>query len=141
ALVVIGAVTLLWPLNVPLAALAYKIRLGRGPNPLEDEGFWWRCTFAALGLAGLSAVTLGLIYLLDKGAELPPGLVHLLVFLAYVPVAAWYLFWMFAMDDIWQSLNLFLVYILLPAGPIWLIGRMTGSWHKLAHLWPWMLPL
>ena len=60
ALVTIGAVTLIWPVNVPLAALAYKIRNGSGPNPLADEGFWWRSTFAALGLAGAGPGTVWL---------------------------------------------------------------------------------
>ena len=49
-----------WPVSVPLAALAYRVRLGPARVPFETSVFWARATFAGLGssscffLTGLS---------------------------------------------------------------------------------------
>jgi hypothetical protein len=130
-LAVIVTVTLLWPLNIPLVALAYKVRQGQTPIPLETGAFWWRCTFATLGLAGLSLVLLGLDWLLASAAELPAGPVHLVLFMAYLPVAVWYLFVLFALDDLLQALSLFLLYVFLLGLPLVFIDRVLGFWEPL----------
>jgi hypothetical protein len=140
AVAVVAAVTLLWPLNVPLAALAYKVRNGPGPLGLE-EGFWWRSTFAALGLAGMTLVLLGLAYLLVGAAKMPPGVIHLVLLLSYIAAAGWYLFWIFALEDIGQGLSVFLIYVLLAGLPLLVLGRWFGWWARLAAAWPWLLPL
>jgi hypothetical protein len=43
---VVCAVTVAWPLNVPLMALAYKVRRGSEPLDLEARELWTR---SALG--------------------------------------------------------------------------------------------
>src|SRR5467141_791533 len=78
-LTVTAVVTLFWPLNIPLAALAYKVRLGDQPMPLEPRPFWLRSTFAALGLALASLVALGLTFALARGAGFPMGPIHLVI--------------------------------------------------------------
>ena len=141
ALVTVAAVTLPWPVNVPLAALAYKMRQGQEPVGFEPETFWWRSTFAALGLSGFTLFLLWLAYALIVDVELPWGPVHLVLFMAYVPAAAWYFFWIFALEDMLQGLSVFLLYVLVPAGPLLLVGRIAGFWTRLAHAFPWLLPL
>src|SRR5262245_32900724 len=101
-LTVLAVVTLVWPLNIPLMALAYKVRQGGQKIDMEDREFWTRSTFAALGLTALSLVTLGIAYLLIAGAELPAGQMHLVLLLAYLPLAVWFLFWIYAMEDLLQ---------------------------------------
>src|SRR5207249_2606 len=77
ALAVVFLVTVIWPLNVPLLALAYKVRHGGGPLPLEPGSFWLRTTFAALGLFLMTWVLVGLNFLLVDTMALPDGPVHL----------------------------------------------------------------
>jgi hypothetical protein len=138
-LVAITVVTLMWPLNVPLAALAYKVRLGYRPIPLERNALWLRATFAALGLCGMTLVLLGLNYALVAGAELKPEQVQIVLLMLYLPAAVAYLFWIFAMEDMLDALGLFLLYILLPGLPLLLLGRLFGWWNTLGREAPWLL--
>jgi hypothetical protein len=131
-LVTIVGVTVLWPLNIPLAALAYKIRQGSQPIPLEPAPFWWRSAFAALGLAVLSLAVVGLAYLLIKGADLPANAVHLVLLLVYLPIGVWYLLWMFALEDFFQALGVFVLYIAVPGLPFFLLHRLIHGWKPLA---------
>jgi hypothetical protein len=139
-LTVLAVVTLVWPLNIPLIALAYKVRQGGQKIDMEAREFWTRSTFAALGLAVLSLVALGLTYLLVVGAELPRGQMHLVLLLAYLPVAVWFVFWIYALEDLLQGLSVFSLYILLPLLPLLLIGRLTPLWSIVRQAAPWLLP-
>ena len=137
-LVTICAVTLLWPLNIPLIALAYKVRRGYEPIDLEPSALWWRSTFATLGLAGMSLVLLGLLYALVEGAELKPYQVQIVLLMLYLPAAVWYVCVLFAFDDLLDALSLFLLYVLLSGLPLLLIGRIAGWWTALADDLPWL---
>jgi hypothetical protein len=125
-------VTVLWPLNVPLAVLAFRIHHGERPAPLEGKPLWQRAAFAALGLAGLSLALAGLSYLVI-GRDLPPGQVHLVLLMAYVPVAAWYFFWIFALDEVIEGLSIFLIYVCLPGLPLLLLHWLIPNWQLLAR--------
>jgi hypothetical protein len=127
-LTVMIAVTLVWPLNVPLMALAYKIRQGGQKIDMESREFWWRSVAAALGLTGLSLVTMGLTWYLVGQTELRAGIVHLILFMVYLPAAVWFVYWIYAL------------YILVPALPLLLAGRLFGLWPRLRDLAPWLLP-
>jgi hypothetical protein len=128
---IIAATTFFWPLTIPLAALAYRIRLGQRPMPLEPGPFWLRSTFASLGLALLTVIGLALWLVLVVFFELPPGPIEVVLFLVYIPAAVCYLFWMYALDDMLEALGIFLIYVLLPGLPLLLIAWLTGLW-KLA---------
>jgi hypothetical protein len=138
-LVLISVVTLLWPANILLMALAYKVRQGNRPIEMEPSEFWWRCTLAALGLAAFSLVLLGLDYGLVSRAGVPMGPVQLTLFLLYVPAALGFLYWMLALDDLLQGSGVFSLYVLLPLLPILLIGRFGQWWEKLQEAAPWLL--
>lgn len=137
-LVISAAVTLAWPLNVPVAALAYKLRQGPSKIDMDAEDFWWRSAFAALCLFGLGLVTVGLVYLLVESLGLPGGLTRLVILLAYLPAAVWLVFWTYALEDMLQGLGLFVIYVALPGLPLFWIGRLTGLWDWLAQSAPWL---
>ena len=139
-LVTVAIVTLSWPANLPLIALAYKVRHGSKPIDMESREFWIRSTLASLGLAGMTLVMLGLAYVLVVQAELPSGQIHLVLLLAYAPAAVGYIFWVYALEDMVQALGVFLLYVLLPGFPLLLIGRFAGWWDKLRQTGSWLLP-
>ncbi|HYT92232.1 MAG TPA: hypothetical protein VEL76_26190 [Gemmataceae bacterium] len=122
-LVITVTVTLFWPLTVPLAALAYKVRLGPQPIPMENGPFWTRCTFAALGMA-IFALILSALDAMVCESGFPVGIVHTAVLMAYVPVAVWFLTLMFALDDMGEGLSLLVIWIFLP-------GLLLGAFNLL----------
>jgi hypothetical protein len=121
ALILIVSVTIAFPLNVPLAALAYKVRNGPAPVPMEPAAFWGRATLAALVLAGLSLVTSLIDYVLVSSAEVPANVVHLGLVLAYLPAAVYIVFRVFELEDPFQALSLFVLYVCLPGLPLLLL--------------------
>jgi hypothetical protein len=141
ALALIAAITLLLPLSIPLLALAYKVRHGGKPIDMEPQEFWTRSTYAALGLAGLTLLLLGLLYLILEIIDFKDArrAVQLALLMAYIPAGAAYLFWVFALEDFFQGLSVFAVYLLLPALPVLLLGRLFKLWQWLAQVAPWLL--
>jgi hypothetical protein len=112
-LILLIIISLYWPLNVPLAALAYKVRNGAKPIPLPAVSFWVRSAFAALGMALLSLSLMGFDQTLTS-MGLPPGPVHLLMFFFFVPLAAWWMSRIFALEDLWEGLSTVLLFVFLP---------------------------
>jgi hypothetical protein len=139
SLAVVVSVTLLWPLNILLLALAYRVRQSGKKGGLRGSELWWRSSLAATSLALLSAVLLGLTYSLVELAELRAGPVQLALLVAYLPAAVGLVFWMLALEDMLQGLSVFLLYILLPGLPLLLAGRITGLWEWLRRSAPWLL--
>ena len=137
--VLILAVTLCWPINIPLMALAYRVRKGRQQLSIEAKELWTRCIFAALALAVLSAVMLGLLYTLIKTVGLPAGPVQFTLLIAYLPAAIGLLFWILALEDLLQASNVLLLYVLIPGLPVLLAGRMAHIWESLRESMPWLL--
>lgn len=140
-LAVLLTVTVAWPLNVPLMALAFKIRQGQAAVPFETRAFWLRSTFAALGLAVLSLLLVGLDHALTAGAEIPAGPTHLILLIAYLPVAVWYLFVLFAMEDMVPALGVFMLYIFLPGLLLLLIDQGFGFWRPLEPALAFLAPI
>jgi hypothetical protein len=139
SLVLIHGVAVLWPLNVAFMALAFKVQNGPAPLPLEGGEFWTRSTFAALGLAVLSLILIGLAYLFVGTLELPGGPVHLVLLLLYLPLAVACVFWLFALDDVLQALSIFGIYVLLP-GTVLLVLAWWFKWFdRVKANLPWLL--
>jgi hypothetical protein len=115
----------IWPLNIPLMALAYKVRHGAGPIPFEWLELWLRSLLGALGLALAAAVLVGLYWLLVPFASLPAEPVKLMLLVAYLPAGVWFLFWMFALEDMLEGLSLFLIYIFLPGFVLFLLSLLS----------------
>jgi hypothetical protein len=128
-------VAALWPFNVPLAALAYKIHRGPRPLGIERAELWTRSTFAALCVALATLAMLLVDFVLIRFAALPAGPIQLAGFLLYVPVAVWILFVFFALDDLLAGLGLFVIYVYLPAGVLFVLNWLMGVWDPLEQ-WP-----
>lgn len=132
-LVVTVSVSILWPLNIPLAALAFKVRNGQRPMPLESGAYWTRSTFAGLGMAVLAGVAVLLDWFLARSG-IPPGVVHVVVVLLYAPVAVWFLFWIFALDEMLEGVSLLLLFVFLPGLPLALL-HLLGLHVLVADAW------
>ena len=105
----------------------------------EASELWTRSALAALGLAGMALVVLGLAYLLVHVAELPQGPTALVLLLLYLPAAVFYVCWCWGLDEFVDGLGLFLIYVMLPGLPLLLIGWLAGTWHTVADNAPWLL--
>lgn len=130
-LLIFVLVGIAWPLNIPLAALACKIYHGRRKIDLETGAFWWRSTFASLGLAGVCLAMIVLNYITVRGMGIPSGPVHLSLLMAYIAYGAWFMFLMYALEDMVQGLGVFLAYVLIPGLPLlflgWIFPRLLPS--------------
>jgi hypothetical protein len=124
-LILLIIISLYWPLNVPFAALAYKVRLGSLPIPLETASYWLRSLLAAGGMAVLSLSLMGFDAALTA-MDLPPGLVHLLMFFLYLPLGSWWMFKVFALEDFWEGLSTLLLYVFLPGFVLVMLKLLFG---------------
>lgn len=106
--------TLLWPLNIPVMALAFKARLGQQKVPFDPLEYWIRSAVASLGIALLGWVLVLVFYILVAWAGIPEMFSLMIVAIVYLPVAIAFLFWMMAFDEIIEAIGLFLIYLLLP---------------------------
>ena len=133
-------VALAWPLNVPVMALAYKVRRGTQPVDYEPGEFWTRSLLAALGPAVLAVLVFVAAYVLIVPVGLPAGPVLLVLFMAYLPAAVALVWWCFGLDEMLDALGVFLLYVLMPGLPLLTIGWGTGLWGRLGQAAPWLMP-
>lgn len=124
-------VTILWPINIPLLALAYKVRQGPTPIGLERQEFWLRCAGGAFVVALATLVGVWLDNWLVAAAELPPGPTHLIVLAVLSVAAVWILFVFLALEDMTQGLSVFLLYVFLPMFVLFLVNLIVGLWNPL----------
>ena len=129
-----ATVALIWPFNIPLAALAYKIRLGANKVPFKPREYWVRSGIAAGVVAIITLVALAIDYILTDGTDYPAGPIHLVVFMAYVPAAMYALFHYFALEDLMQALSVFVIYIYLPVLVLYVLNAIIGFWQPLVDL-------
>jgi uncharacterized oligopeptide transporter (OPT) family protein len=125
------AITLAWPLNVPLMALAYKIRHGNQPLPMDGGPFWLASTLAALALTGLSLLPVLAGWWLP-GLEL---LVFLAFFFFYIPLAAYLTYWIYGLDEPIEGLSTLAIYLLVPGFPLLFVFWWTGLGRVLVAWW------
>src|SRR5437016_6273467 len=92
----IATVAILWPINVPLIALAYKIQNGARPLSIDRDELWYRSLFGAGVLALLTLAFIFVDYAIIEWTDFPPGPIHLVIFMGYVPAAAYVLVISFA---------------------------------------------
>src|ERR1051326_1629571 len=143
ALVVIAFATLIWPLNVPIAAGAYRVYHQGKPPPFEPQEFWVRSTLTALGLALLTVVFLFVLYLLVDVWELKDvqGPIEVALFLLYLPAGIAFVFWMYAMDDMMESTGVFFLYVSMSGLPFLFIYWVAHLSAKISNWVPWLLPV
>jgi hypothetical protein len=132
ALAWIATVAVLWPVNVPLLALAYKVQNGAKPLSIEQDELWYRSLVGAGMLALLTVALLFLDYLFVDLTDFPSGPTHLVIFMAYVPAAAYLLVISFAFSELLEGLGVLIIYIGLPVLVLFLINAILGIWE------PWL---
>src|SRR5262245_25133823 len=113
SLIILITVSLYWPFTVPLAAAAYKVRIGAQDIPLSIVAYWVRSTVAALGMAVLSVALMAVDQALTW-LGLPAGPVHLVMFVVFVPLGAVWMFKAFELEDAWEGLSTLLLFVFLP---------------------------
>jgi hypothetical protein len=129
ALAWVATFAILWPINVPLLALAYKIQNGAKPLPIDKVELWYR---SLVGAAILALMTVGFIfldYLIIDWLGFPAGPIHLVIFMAYVPAGAYGMLISFAYADLLDGLGVFIIYIGLPLLVLFLINALMGIWE------------
>src|SRR6516165_8091977 len=120
-------VTALWPLNLPVMALAYKIRHGHPPIPMEPKELWWRSALGSLGMAVLGILMAGLNYLGIGMLHIPELPVQVASLVAFLAAGTWFLFWSFAYDDALEGLSLLLIYVFLPTFLLLIVNWLGGN--------------
>jgi hypothetical protein len=131
ALAWVATFAILWPVNVPLLAMAYKIQNGAKPLTIEQDELWYR---SAVGAGILAFMTVGFVFLdyfFIDWIGLPPGPIHLVIFMAYVPAGAYGMLISFAYAELMDGLGVLIIYIGLPVLVLFLINAMVGIWE-----WP-----
>jgi hypothetical protein len=126
------------PVNVPLAALAFRVYLGQNPLPFPAGVLWLRSFLVGVGVFVLGLALAVLDYLVITELDLPAGPVHLTLLMLYLPVAVWLFFWLFALEDLLQALGVFTLFVFLPGFPLLLIDRVLGFWHPLDYALEWL---
>jgi len=126
-----ASVACLFPVNVPILFFAHRIREGQLANEddrMDSDEAWKRAGLGALVLALTTAVFLFADVVFALWADLPAGMVHFVVLIAYIPAAAYVLAMFFAYDDYFHGLGLLTLYLGLPLAALFLINWPTGLW-------------
>jgi hypothetical protein len=141
AFIVIAFATLIWPLNIPIAAGAYKVYFSAKPLPFEPKEFWIRSTVASLGLGLLTLVSFFILYMLIDVVELKDlqGEIVIALFLLYLPAAVAGVFFIFALEDMVQAAGIFFLYVLMPGLPFLLIYWLAHLSTKFSAMAPWLM--
>ena len=125
----------LWPVNIPLAFLAYRIWSKNTPPPdTEWSEIWTRSALVTLviGLGSVGMVVLD--YLLVGWADFPAGPIHLTVYVALVAGAVWMLMLFYEVEDFFEAFSLLIIYVYLPFMVLWALNRVLGFWDPLLGL-------
>lgn len=126
-------IAVIWPFNIPLAALAYKIRQGPNPVGMPKKELWLRSAGCSFVVMLVTLVMVAVDYVLAERVGFPAGVIHVIVFMAYVSAAAGIFMVFFAMEDFFQGLGMFVTYVYLPVLVLFLLNAMIGFWNPLLN--------
>lgn len=131
-----ASIACLWPINIPMLALAQRIREGplEEERRMEGEELWPRSAFGSLGLAATAVAFLFLDWFLAVWSGVPSGMVHLMTLIAFVSAGTWVLSFFFAFEEMLEGLGLFSLYLLLPIFVLWPLNYFVGFWNPLLRL-------
>lgn len=137
-----ATIGILWPLNIPLAALAYKIRNGPKELDIESDELWTRSTFASLVMALVTVAFVWLDWYIVDSMEFPSGIVHMVMVMGYIPAGMWIMTLFFGFGDLLDGLSTFTLYVMLPIMVLWTVNQILGVWNPLLDFaYDWIKPV
>jgi hypothetical protein len=131
-----ASIACLFPINVPLLYLAHRIREGGATteeNRMDSEELWKRSALGSIVLALVTAALFFVDVVLATWADMPPGIIHFVILLAYIPAAAFVLMMFLAYDDYFHGLGLLTVYLGLPLFVLWIVNVLLGVWNPVVR--------
>ncbi len=112
----------------PWGMVAYKIWHGNKPIDQElREELLQRSFYAGWALAAVSIIFLTLDHATIVALDLPAGPVHLLYYLGFLSLSAWWMMYFFSLEDFIQGLIFTVLYLYIPTALLFLFR----NWNPL----------
>jgi hypothetical protein len=130
-----ATVAMLFPLNIPMAALAFRIWRETKDTDVEGSELWIRSALASVGVAVVCAAFLALDFVLADLAEFPAGPIHIIAFVGFFALACWVMAYMFSFEDYFQGVSLTILYLFLPLIALFLLNGLLGLLNPALRFW------
>ena len=130
-------VAVLWPLNVPMAVLSFRIWRETKEADVEASELWIRAALASGSIAILIVLFVAVDYMLADLAELPAGPVHMVILIGFLALACWVMLYMFGLEDFFQGLSMAVIYLFLPMIALFLVNGLLGLIDPSLRFWDW----
>jgi hypothetical protein len=130
-----ATIAVLFPLNAPMAALAFRIWRETKETDIEGGELWTRAFLASGALALIMVGFVLLDWVLADVAEIASGPIHLAVFIGFVALAALVVQYMFSLDDYFQGLSMVIVYLFLPLFALFVLNALLGWLNPSLRFW------
>jgi hypothetical protein len=135
ALAWMATVAIIWPVNAPMAALAYRIWRETKETDIEGGELWTRA-FLASGVIALLMIGFVLLdWLLADVAEIASGPIHLAVVIGFLALAALFVQYFFSLNDYFEGLSMLVVYLFLPVLALFLLNSLLGLLNPSLRFW------
>jgi hypothetical protein len=134
-------VAVLWPLNIPMAALSFRIWRETKESDIEGSELWIRAALASGAVMIICLVFVAVDYVLADLAEFPPGIIHLVIFVGFLALACWVMAYIFSLEDFFQGLSLVIIYLFLPVIALFLLNSLLGLLSDRMRFWDPLLDL
>jgi hypothetical protein len=121
-----AVVAMLFPVNVPLAALAFRIWRETKETDVEGSELWIRSGLASFGVALVCLGFIALDFVLADLAEFPAGPIHIIVFTGFFALACWVMAYVFSFEDYFQGVSLTVIYLFLPLIALFVLNAALG---------------
>lgn len=144
ALIWTAIIAALWPLNIPLAVLAHKVRLGgrESETDIDSDEVWPRAALGTLIAALMTLAVVALDWWIVASSDFPAGIVHLITFSVFVVLGTYIFRLYFALDDPFEALSLWTLYLGLPIVPMLILHGIFGVWGwPLRYVGTWLVPV
>ena len=120
-----------FPVTVPILFFAHRIREGSALDDdkrMDSDELWKRAALGGLVLSIATWIFLFADLVLAKWADMPAGIIHVVILLAFVPAGAYLLTMFFAYDDFFHGLGLLTIFFALPIVILWPANAVLGAW-------------
>src|SRR5207302_7961167 len=128
-------VAAVWPLNVPMAALSFRIWRETEESDIEGSELWIRAALASFVVMVVTLVFVAIDYALAELAEFPAGPVHLTILVGLLALACPIMLYVFSLEDFFQGLSMVVIYLFLPALALYLLNAMLGLLNEKLRFW------